>query len=217
MYRTCQMSCTKWFEAPALILYKLSCFNLHSLINWHWQRTKNRGMGDAEGRTRPQRQPYGIWGGVPHPQRAAMLNAGGAPLSPSDGETEAPLNRCSANRGQVNPGWPSSVAWLCVERWEGKQWKRSEVMSRCPGVGHAVRFDLLPIPQHSSALISGWCSPPPRAIHPAEFHTRKQLHYINNRKTPLICHREKQLLVTHQGSRGGKKISPSSFNVRAML
>lgn len=45
----------------------------------------------------------------------------------------------------------------------------------------------------------------PPAIHPAEFHTRKQLHYINNRKTPLMCHTEKQLLVTHQGNRGGEK------------
>lgn len=34
-------------------------------------------------------------------------------------------------------------------------------MSECPGVSHAVRFDLLPIPEHGAALISGRRSPPP--------------------------------------------------------
>lgn len=34
------MSCTEWFEALALVLQKLSWFNLHSLINEYWQRKK---------------------------------------------------------------------------------------------------------------------------------------------------------------------------------
>lgn len=52
--------------------------------------------------------------------------------------------------------------------------------------------------------------PSPCVIHPVEFHTRKHLHYINNRKIPLVCHKEKQLLVTHQGNESERGINLTS-------
>lgn len=146
----------------------------------------------------------------------------------------------------VNWGWvtgenaPNFPHWQSIfvktatlpgaaQRWEDKQAKKKKkvltnvTVTRCQprwafwSAAHPCRIEER-FSSLRSTLISVWCSPPPRAIYPVEFHTRKQLHYINNRKTPLICHTEKQLLVTHQGNRGGEKKSHLfSFNVRAVL
>lgn len=100
-------------------------------------------------------------------------------------------------------------------------------MSECPGVSHAVRFDLLPIPEHGAALISGRRSPPPSRHSSCRISHQETASLHQQQEDPTDLSRGKTAVSHTSRDQGGKKkqnktekkkkISPFPFNVGAVL